>query len=223
MASLEGAQAAAEGGADRLELNRDLDRDGLTPSLGLFGAVSSAVPLPAIVMIRPHDEGYVYARREWHRCRDDVDRFLAAGARGIAIGALTSSSLVDVERIGAVVRQAEGREVVFHRAFDEIEDQADALERLIDGGVRRVLTSGGAPTAVEGIEAIRALVERAGHRIEVLPGAGLSPDNVADLVRRTGCGQVHGTFRGEGDETDADVVAAVKRALAAPEDDVSPS
>ena len=89
-----------------------------------------------------------------------------------------------------------GPQWVFHRAFDEVVDPFEELEVLVDLGVTRVLTSGQAPTAVEGIDVLRRLTEQADGRIEVLPGAGVGPQNASRLVRGVGCTQLHGSFRG---------------------------
>ena len=70
-----------------------------------------------------------------------------------------------------------------------------SLERLIDLGVDRVLTSGGARTAPEGVERIRQLVIQAQGRIEILAGGGIDGDNVARLVRDTGVREVHFSVR----------------------------
>jgi copper homeostasis protein len=136
------------------------------------------------------------------------------GADGIVIGALTPDRQAspDLDRL---VKHVPPREIVFHRAFDEVADPLEALEHLIGLGVRRVLTSGQRPTALEGAGLLARLIEQSAGRIEVLPGAGVRSSNVAELVRLTGCSQVHGTFRAPGDEetTDADEVRRVVEEL----------
>lgn len=215
VASVGSAIEAHLGGADRIELNRALDRDGLTPSDTLCHDVVMAVPLPVVVMVRPHDRGYAYTASEWETMEADVDRLLARGAVGVAIGALHEDRTVDAARIRRIVDRAQGAQVVCHRAFDETPDPYEALEALIDCGVSRVLTSGQARTAPEGVDTLARLVELADGRIEILPGAGLSPSNVAPLVEATGCRQVHGTFQDSTAPagTDRTVVAAVRDAL----------
>ena len=209
------AEAAAVGGADRLELNRALDRDGLTPPIDLLVDVVEAVDLPTIAMVRPHDRGFVYRPAELDDMLDTAARFVSVGAAGIAIGPLTPKGSIDEDALVRLVASVVGAEVVFHRAFDVIQDQEGALETLVSAGVSRVLTSGGARTAPEGAAQIARLIRQARGRIEVLPGAGIGPGNASDLVRRTGCTQVHGTFRETGAAlagTSATVVAAVRRA-----------
>ena len=84
-----------------------------------------------------------------------------------------------------------GGEAVFHRAFDALTNPFEALERLIDLGFKRILTSGGRGTALEGVDMIQRLVEKAEGRIEILPGGGIRPANAAQIAKRTGVNQVH--------------------------------
>jgi copper homeostasis protein len=81
--------------------------------------------------------------------------------------------------------------VTFHRALDSAANLSEALERVIDAGASRVLTSGGAPTAEDGADAIAALVDQAGERISVVAGGSIREHNVRDVIARTGAGEVH--------------------------------
>jgi copper homeostasis protein len=182
---------AARGGADRLELCGALELGGLTPSVGLLAAVHRRVRLPVLAMVRPRAGDAVYTAAEWSVMETDAGLLLDAGADGVAFGALDARGAVDERRTRGMVMLAGGAEVVFHRAFDAAADPFAALDALIACGVRRVLTSGGRATALEGADRIRALVARAAGRIEVLPGGGIRESNVEDVVRRTGCASVH--------------------------------
>lgn len=185
--SLDDALAAERAGAERLELVSALSLGGLTPSIGTLEAVVASCSLPVVAMLRPRSGGFGYSKGELAAMERDGERFLAAGARGLVFGVLDGSGISAAN--SRLVRL--GCEAVFHRAFDALPDPFEALERLIDLGFRRVLTSGGRGTAVEGAETIRRLNERADGRIEVLPGGGVRPGNVAELVARTGATQVH--------------------------------
>ncbi len=190
-ASVADAVAAARGGADRLELCAALELGGLTPSVGLLAAVRRRVRLPVLAIVRPRPGDAVYTSTEWGVMEADVELLLAAGASGVVFGALDAHGAVDARRTRGMVLLAGGAQTVFHRAFDDARDPFAALEVLVACGVTRVLTSGGRATAREGADRIRALVERAAGRIEILPGGGIREDNVEDLVRRTGCAAVH--------------------------------
>lgn len=195
VASVEDAQAAQQGGADRLELNAALALGGLTPSLGTLIEVKAAVALPVCVMIRPRPGGFAYSAADFQVMQRDVDLALQHGADGIVFGILTADGRVDVERCQQVLRQMGESTAVFHRAFDVIPDPLAALEQLIDLGFRRVMTSGQEQTAYHGTKRIAEFIERAAGRIEILPAGGINRFTLADVLARTGCNQVHASLR----------------------------
>ena len=200
--SVDDARAAA--GADRLELCQALAVGGLTPSVGLQEEVGRIARVPVMTMVRPRPGGFCYGGSEFAVMRRDIDAAIDLGAEGVVFGILTESGAIDVLRTSQIVGQVRsaGRpvEVVFHRAFDFTPDPMEAIEQLIDLGVTRVLTSGQQPTAMEGAGLIRELVERAAGRIQVLAGSGVRPENVGELVRRTGCEQIHASLRAAGSD-----------------------
>lgn len=204
IASVTDAQAAEAGGADRLELNAALSLGGLTPSLGALLEVRQATRLPLIVMLRPRPGAFCYKAAEFHVLLRDLDLALSHGADGIAFGILNGDATIDRGRCAEVVRRAGGRSVVFHRAFDLTPDPLQAVDVLIDLGVSRVMTSGQAATAMAGAACIANMVARSAGRMEVLPAGGITSVNVAELVRQTGCDQVHGSLRGLGRDRSAE-------------------
>jgi len=165
--------------------------DGLTPSLGLAVVVGARVETPFVAMVRPRGGDFVYSGSEVSIMERDAGLLLEAGASGIVFGCLTRDRAVDDRQVDRLVSVAEGAETVFHRAFDRAAAPFEALETLVALGVTRILTSGGAPTALEGAKRIRALAERAAGRIEILPAGGIREENVEAVVRQTGCEQVH--------------------------------
>jgi copper homeostasis protein len=189
--SLADGVAAEAARADRLELAQALELGGLTPSPGLALVVGARVRVPFVAMVRPRGGDFVYADSELTVMERDVGLLLEAGAAGIVFGCLTEDRRIDEGACERLIAAADDAEIVFHRAFDRLKHPLDALETLIDLGVSRVLTSGGAKTALEGANRIRALLERAEGRIEILPGGGIREENVEQVVRRTGCTQVH--------------------------------
>lgn len=125
----------------------------------------------------------------------DIAAAKIAGADGVVIGALTPEGNLDIPVIQRLLRQAEGMDVTFHRAFDEVRAPLQALETLISLGIPRLLTSGQAPTAAEGAQLIAQLVRAAAGRISVMPGAGINPANIAAIEKATGAGEFHSTAR----------------------------
>ena len=199
--SLDHALAAAAGGAHRLELCADLAHGGTTPTVQLLRDCRSQLDIPVFVLVRPRAGDFVYTDAEHHTMLEQIQRAKEAGAHGIVTGALTGAKEIAEDRTAELLDAGRPLPVTFHRAFDECGDLAAALERLILLGVERVLTSGGAPTAAEGAEAIGRLViqaQGAGRRIEILAGGGIDGGNVARLVHDTGVREVHFSARDSG-------------------------
>lgn len=194
IASLADALAAAEGGADRLELNVALELGGLTPTACLLQQIKQEVAIAVVVMIRPRGAGFSYTGREKQLMLRDAEMLLECGADGIVSGALLDDRSLDATFWKSMVRLAGDRETVFHRAFDTVEAPETLLAELIELGTTRVLTSGGCATASEGRDQIAQLQELAADAIQILPGSGVTAENVVELVRVTGCQQVHGSF-----------------------------
>jgi copper homeostasis protein len=185
------AMAAERGGAARLELCASLCDAGTTPSGGTIAAVKARVGIPVFVIVRPRGGGFVYSESELDVMRRDIDAVQGLGANGVVIGVLRDDARVDERRTRMLVDAAGSLPVTFHRAFDFTPDRAGALETLIACGVRRVLTSGGAATAVEGAGALAELVAQSAGRIGVLAGGGIREENVQELVRRSGVAEIH--------------------------------
>jgi copper homeostasis protein len=183
--------AAERGGAGRLELCAALGDAGTTPSIGMIRAVKARVRIPVVVIIRPRGGGFVYSHTEIEVMRRDIEGAREAGADGVAIGALTPAAQVDMKRTLELVRRAAPMPVTFHRAFDLTQNIDEALESLIHAGVSRVLTSGGAPTALEGSAGIASLRERGEGRIQIMAGGGIREENVTEVIRRSGVSEIH--------------------------------
>ncbi len=195
IASAGDALSAAEGGADRLELNSALALGGLTPTLGLLREMKETVQVPVVAMVRPRPGGFAYDRSDFRVLLRDADLLLANGAEGLAVGVLLPDGRVDVPRCREIRRQAGSATLVCHRAFDLTPDPFEALEQLIDLGFQRVLTSGQQESAYYGASLIAQLIERAAGRIEILPGGGINRFTLADVLDRTGCDQVHASLQ----------------------------
>ena len=191
--------ARAAAGADRLELCQALAVGGLTPSSGAQKEVRAVTNRPIMTMTRPRPGGFTYTASEFTVMQRDIEAAIELGADGIVFGILTDASTIDVARTTQLVHQIQScsrtLDIVFHRAFDFVPDPFAALNQLIGAGVTRVLTSGQQATAMEGAPLIRDLVVHASGRIQILPGGGIRPENVAALIAQTRCDQVHASLR----------------------------
>lgn len=193
-ASLEDCLVAQSGGADRVELNTALALGGLTPSLGLLREARQELRIPIIAMIRPRPAGFCYGASEFRVMQRDAELVLANGADGIAFGILCEDGSIDIARCAEIVKQAGGREVVFHRAFDVTPEPLTALEQLIDLGITRVMTSGQESRAFSGAANLARFIEHARGHIQILAAGGINRDTLADVLSRTGCEQVHASL-----------------------------
>ena len=177
-----GVEAAARGGAARVELCSALDCGGLTRSAGMIAEALRVPGLRVHVLIRPREGDFVYSRREVDVMLSDIAEARRLGAHGVAVGALTADGAVDVEAMRQVVDAASGMQLTFHRAFDRVADADAALRQLIELGFHRVLTSGCAPSAYEGMPMLRHLRQSGAGRIKILAGAGINADNAAAVA-----------------------------------------
>jgi copper homeostasis protein len=189
--SIESAVAAAEGGADRVELCSSLIEGGLTPSFGTLTVARRSVGIGIMAMIRPRGGDFCYSDTEFASMEEDLEEAKKAGADGLVLGLLNPDGTVDRERTGALIQRARPLPVTFHRAFDMTRDPFEALDTLIALGVERVLTSGQEATVVEGLELIAELVSRASGRIAVMPGGGITDRNVGRVIARTLAREIH--------------------------------
>jgi copper homeostasis protein len=189
--TLASALAAQTGGASRIELCSALSEGGLTPSSGTIAQARQLLTIGIFVMIRPRTGNFVYSKDDFNTMLLDIKTARELGAAGIVAGILNPDSSVDVERTIKLVKAARPLPFTFHRAFDLIPDPIKAMEEIISCGCSRILTSGQLPTAIEGKELIRKMIQLAGDRIIILPGSGISDHNVAELVSETGAKEVH--------------------------------
>ena len=146
------------------------------------------------MLIRPHTGDFVYSVEEIETILEDIEAARDLGVDGIVTGALTAKGRIAVAETRAFVEAAGGLPVTFHRAFDVVVDSSQALEELIDIGVRRILTSGGKSTALDGADAIVKLVDQAGDRITIVAGGGIRENNVREVIERGRVKEVHSRF-----------------------------
>lgn len=200
--SIDDVVAAIEGGADRVELCRNLEEDGLTPD---YGTIRAAVGLArkagrhftVMVLVRCRAGGFVYTGEEKAFMKRSVAEIISLGADGVVVGSLNPDGTVDSCWVSEIVEmaRASGLSVTFHRAFDHVADFSKALDDLIEIGVDRILTSGGRDGAEKGANTLSRLISRADDRIIVMPGGGVRSSNISYLKRTTGAGEYHSSCR----------------------------
>jgi copper homeostasis protein len=189
--SVESCAAAERGGAQRVELCADLAEDGTTPSAGMVATVRDRINIGLFVMIRPRGGDFCYSDAEFDVMKSDVAYAKELGADGVVFGLLKGNGQIDLERTSELAGLARPMGVTFHRAFDMTVDPFRALEGLIDSGVDRVLTSGQARSATDGVGIIQRLVKQSSGRIRVMAGVGINADNARDIRDKTGVQEIH--------------------------------
>ncbi|SIT95240.1 copper homeostasis protein [Pontibacter indicus] len=193
--SVASALAAERGGAQRVELCDYLAGGGTTPSAGMIEVVRKSIGIGLHVLIRPRRGDFLYTAAEFEVMKKDIALCRTLGVDGVVIGALTADGRIDTAGTAALMAQASGMSITFHRAFDLCADPFQALDELLALGVDRLLTSGQQETALQGAELIRKLHERAAGKLVILPGGGVTPAHVRELLRRTGVSEVHASAR----------------------------
>jgi copper homeostasis protein len=192
--TLHAAQAADQGGADRIELCDKLDIGGITPGEELASTTIQALSIPVHVLIRPRGGDFAYSDGEFGLIRQQIQWVRQAGAAGVALGVLLADGSVDVARSRELVELARPMKVTFHRAFDRTPDLGEALEAVIRTGADCLLTSGGAPDVLAGVKQLKTLVEQAGNRIQIMAGGGLKLASMVEVLEQTGLRCLHGSL-----------------------------
>ena len=205
--NMELVPAAVAAGAARIELCDNLAVGGTTPSRGVIEAATHLAEcrgFDVMCMIRPRGGSFEYTRDEAKIMRSDLFTAASLGATGVVFGCLRDGHL-DHELTSELVDMAHapgfgprhGVEVTFHMAFDALpaDEQLDAIDWLAEQGVTRILTHGApAGTPILGnLERLRELTEYAAGRLIILPGAGITYENVIEVVAGIGAPEAHGT------------------------------
>ncbi|MFB2562935.1 copper homeostasis protein CutC [Rhizobium sp. IMFF44] len=201
-----GLKAAVEGGGDRIELCSALPLGGLTPSAGLMAAAAK-MPVPVYAIIRPRAGGFVYSADELDIMKQDIDTARAVGLPGVVLGASLPDGRLDVDTLTALTAHAEGLGKTLHRAFDLVPDVAEAVDIAISLGFERILTSGGAKTAGEGLAVLEQAIAAAAGRISIMPGSGVTLAKVGQLWPSLQISEIHASCSAPVSEIDERAIA----------------
>lgn len=188
--TFDGARAAQDGGADRVELCSALSEGGLTPSVGLMRQAAT-LSIPVFAMIRPRAGLFHFSDADEAIMLADIQAAKEAGLEGVVLGAQKSDRRLDEARLKRLLAAADGMGSTLHRVIDVVPDPLEALDTAIQLGFDRVLTSGAAADAPDGVAMLRDMVARADGRISVMAGCGLTHQNVAAFMRDTGVAEIH--------------------------------
>jgi len=185
------ALKAQEGGADRIELCDNPGEGGTTPSYGTIELVRQNVSVDVFVMIRPRGGDFCYSSYEFHAMKRDISQCQKLSVDGFVFGILNPDGTIDKKRCKELIAKVRPLKVTCHRAFDMTRDPFEALEDCIEVGFDRILTSGQQAQAVIGAERIGELIKKANGRIAIMPGSGVSEDNVRTIISTSGATEIH--------------------------------
>ena len=199
--NLDDAIIASKYPIDRIELNSALELGGLTPSLETLKYLKEHIDTRICCMVRPRGGDFHYTQNEFEVMLKDAESLLKANADGIVFGFLNEDKTIDIQKTKAMsdLIHSYGKEAVFHKAFDEIDDLDEACKQLIEARIDRILTSGKAvyPDILKGCETIARLHKKYGDQLQFLPGGGVRIENIQDVIRTAGSGQIHMTSKKE--------------------------
>lgn len=190
--SLIDALEAEKRGADRIELCDNLSQGGTTPSYGTIKVALSTLKIPVFPIIRPRGGDFYYTPAEIEVIKEDIKVCKSLGAKGVVLGLLTKDKKIDFEVLSQLVELAKPMEVTFHKAIDELEDPTLVIDELINIGVKRILSSGTKPTALEGKDMLNKMIEKAGDRLTIVVAGKVTKENLPEISSLIPSKEYHG-------------------------------
>ncbi|MFJ1474755.1 copper homeostasis protein CutC [Capnocytophaga cynodegmi] len=188
--SFESARNAQLAGANRIELCSELGVGGVTPSYGLIKKVMDELSIENCVLIRPRSGNFTYTDEEFDVMLRDITFCRELGCKGVVTGVLNTDNTIDKERTQQLIEAAGDIDFIYHRAFDCVPNPEEALNLLKTLGVKRILTSGGKKSAVEGLDILKKLNQQAEGKITIMPGGGINPQTILK-IKEAGFNEVH--------------------------------
>ena len=193
--NIQSAIIAEKAGAARVELCDNPVEGGTTPSYGAIRQTREKISILLYPIIRPRSGNYLYDDNEMEIIKHDILICKELGCNGISIGVQKIDGEIDTEKLKQIVEWAYPMGVTCNRAFDATPDPFKALEDIIGAGCERVLTSGQKSAAPDAGEVLHQLVQQAGNRIIIMPGAGIKSTNIEKLIKESGAKEYHGSAR----------------------------
>ena len=190
--SFEKALEAQNNGANRIELCENLAVGGTTPSYGTVKVCLEKLDIPIFPMIRARGGSFVYSKDEIEIMKEDIKIFKELGVKGVVLGCLTSDNKIDLELTKKLVNLAYPMEVTFHKAIDEIQNPLDYIDNLINIGIKRILTSGGKVTALEGKDLINEMIKKSNGRLKIVVAGKVTKENLNGLSNLISADEFHG-------------------------------
>ncbi len=194
--SIEDAVLAQKNGADRIEFCAGRELGGISPSKESIIEVLEEIKIPVYIMIRPRGGNFIYNEAEIKWMCNEMEWAATVGVSGFVFGCLHDNDKLDIANCRILIDSSNGLSCTFHRAFDSIAISSDnypqeAIDNLSELGFTRILTSGGIGNAENNIMSLKNLIAYSKNNMIIMPGGGIRPNNVLQIVDETQCKEIH--------------------------------
>ena len=204
--SISSVKNAINYGANRIELCQDLRNDGITPSKRLLNSAIKISTKPINVLIRPRIGDFFYSSEEIKLIEYEIRQIKSLPINGIVIGILNRENDLPINVLKKLVQIIKPLDLTFHRAFDIVNNPIKSMNKLIEIGFDRILTSGQSNTAEKGLKMLLELKEKANGKISIMPGGGINENN-CHIFLKNGFNEIHLSAKKKKKENEIEPIA----------------
>ena len=210
--NLDDLEIAAKNKVSRVELCINKNYGGITPPYHhIIDALSLGVKIHPI--IRPRAGNFIYTSKEINSIINDVRFCRENNCSGVVLGVLDSNNEVDISNCKKIIKESGDMSLTFHRAFDETIKPYESMEKIIDLGFDRILTSGQEEKASDGVSLINKLVKQSKGRISIMPGSGIRASNVDLFLENNEISEIHSSCYINGSFSEKELVRMINKVL----------
>jgi copper homeostasis protein len=181
---------AQDAGADRIELCQEYLIGGVTPSLTFTLESIQNSRIPINILIRPRGGDFIFTEEEFETMIESIYNFKNYNINGFVVGFLNENNKLDSNRLAQFRDITKGYELIFHRAFDYLNNQDESLELLIENKFDRILCSGSTTDSEQGLKRLIYLKKIAKNKISIMPGGGVNLRNF-NLFKASHFNEIH--------------------------------
>ena len=188
--SLKSIINAQNAGANRIELCQEYLIGGVTPSLTFTLESIQNSRIPINILIRPRGGDFIFTEEEFDIMIKSIHNFKNYNINGFVVGFLNEKNKLDSNRLAQFRDVTKGYELIFHRAFDYLNNQDESLELLIENKFDRILCSGSTTDSEQGLKRLIYLKKIAKNKISIMPGGGVNLRNF-NLFKASHFNEIH--------------------------------
>ena len=189
----EEAHTAFLNGAHRVELCRNLESGGISPSRETVRRCLEICELPLKVMVRPRPGNFVYSEEELTSMETEIDSLKKLPITGIVLGVLQDDKSINLEAVQRLSERVDPLPVTFHKAIDETRDPLQEMKKLSRiHNIQSVLSSGGAQNAETGAKMLKTMQQEFQSRFRMIAAGSITSENLLSLHHKIGFPEYHG-------------------------------